>query len=220
MKKESKLVKYLESMEVDSMSMATLGPEELQNEMIQKFLLCFDEFKNVKKINVLKLPMYLGDAKTGAPIEQDETNLGDKSKTKQYQTLSFTYDPNKEFNIEFNEEIDLYSITLSIKIYDPEELNIFKLGPGTWVMPSLYSPVDFTPLKEVRVIFSPEAIQDIFSLENKEDVEKEVKKRLMKSFEDALDNGLKENVPYRRTLLFRVSSRSVKDSVEKNNNKR
>ena len=45
-------------------------------------------------------------------------------------------------------------------------------------------------------------------------------KRLMKSFEDALDNGLKENVPYRRTILFRVSSRSVKDTVEKNNSKR
>lgn len=220
MKKESKLVKYLESIEVDSMSMPTLGPEELQNEMVQKFLLCFDEFKNVKKINVLKLPVYLGDAKTGAPIEQDETNLGDKSKTKNYQAVSFNYDPNRESNIEFNEEIDLYSITLSIRIYDPEELNIFKLGAGTWVMPSLYSPVDFTPLREVRVIFSPEAIQDIFSLENKEDVEKEVKKRLMKSFEDALDNGLKENVPYRRTILFRTSSRSVKDTVEKNNSKR
>jgi hypothetical protein len=220
MKKESKLVKYLESIEVNSMSMTTLGPEELQNEMVQKFLLCFDEFKNVKKINVLKAPVYLGDINTGAPIEQDETNLGDKSKTKQYQAVSFSYDPNREFNIEFNEEIDLYSITLSIRIYDPEELNIFKLGAGTWVMPSLYNPVDFTPLREVRVIFSPEAIQDIFSLKNKEDVEKEVKKRLMKSFEDALDNGLKENVPYRRTLLFRVSSISVKDSVEKNNNKR
>jgi hypothetical protein len=220
MKKESKLVKYLESIEVDSMSMATLGPEELQNEMVQKFLLCFDEFKNVKKINVLKLPMYLGDIKTGAPIEQDETNLGDKSKTKKYQAVSFNYDPNRESNIEFNEEIDLYCITLSPKMYDPEELNIFKLGVGTWVMPSLYNPVDFTPLKEVRVIFSPEAIQDIFSLTNKEDVEKEVKKRLMKSFEDAIDNGLKENVPYRRTVLFRVSSRSVKETIEKNNSKR
>jgi hypothetical protein len=220
MKKESKLVKYLESIEVDSMSMATLGPEELQNEMVQKFLLCFDEFKNVKKINVLKAPVYLGDTKTGAPIEQDEDNLGDKSKTKKYQVVSFNYDPNRESNIEFNEEIDLYCITLSIKIYDPEELNIFKLGVGTWVMPSLYNPVDFTPLKEVRVIFSPEAIQDIFSLENNKDVEKEVKKRLMKSFEDAIDNGLKENVPYRRTVLFRVSNRSVKETIEKNNSKR
>ena len=220
MKTESKLVKYLESIEVDSMSMATLGPEELQNEMVQKFLLCFDEFKNVKKINVLKAPVYLGDIKTGAPIEQDETNLGDKSKTKKYQVVSFNYDPNRESNIEFNEEIDLYCITLSPKMYDPKELDIFKLGAGTWVMPSLYSSIDFTPLKEVRVIFSPEAIQDIFSLENDKDVEKEVKKRLMKSFEDAIDNGLKENVPYRRTVLFRVSNRSVKETIEKNNSKR
>lgn len=202
------------------MSMATLGPEELQNEMVQKFLLCFDEFKNVKKINVLKAPSYLGDIKTGAPIEQDETNLGDRSKTKVYQALSFKYSPDGEYNFEFNEEIDLYCITLSPKMYDPKELDIFKLGVGTWVMPAMYNPTTFIPLREIKVVFSPEAIQDIFGLKNDEETNKEVKSRLLKSFEDAIDNGFKENVPYSRGVIFRVSSRSVKETKEKNNSKR
>lgn len=220
MKTESKLLKYLESIEVDCVGKAILGPEELKNEMIKKFLLCFDEFKGVNKINVLESPVYLVDIKTSAPIEQDETNLGDKSKVKSYQVQTFIYDPNKESNIEFNEEIDLYSITLSSKIYDPLELTTSKLGVGTWVTPILYSPSDFTPLREIRVIFSPEGIQDIFSLKNNEESEKEIKKRLVKNFEDAIDNGLKENIPYKRSVMFRLSDRSVKETLEKNNSKR
>jgi len=220
MKTESKLLKYLESIEVDGVGKAILGPEELKNEMIKKFLLCFDEFKSVKKINVLESPVYLVDIKTGDPIEQDETNLGDKSKVKSYQVQTFIYDPNKESNIEFNEEIDLYSITLSSKIYDPLELTTSRLGVGTWVTPILYSPSDFTPLREIRVIFSPEGIQDIFNLKNNEESEKEIKKRLVKNFEDAIDNGLKENMPYTRSVMFRLSNRSVKETLEKNNSKR
>lgn len=211
MKTENKLVKYLESIEIDSMSIATLGPEELQNEMIKKFLLCFDEFKNVKKINALKLPTYLGDVNTGAPIDQDEGNLGDKSKTKSYIVPSFVYNPNRDSNVEFNEEIDLYSISLSPKVYDPRELDSFSLGIGTWVMPTMYHPSDFTPLNEIKVVFSPEGIQDILDL--KEGGEKEIKKRLMKSFENAIDNGLVANVPYSRNILFRMSERSIKKGL-------
>ena len=37
---------------------------------------------------------------------------------------------------------------------------------------------------------------------------------------DAIDNGFKENVPYSRGVIFRVSSRSVKETKEKNNSKR
>jgi hypothetical protein len=182
MRIENRLIKYLESIEVDGLNMATLGPEELKNEMIQKFLLSFDEFKDVKKINALEAPSYLVDTKTGAPIEKDESNLGDKNKVKPYQVQSYIYNPNRDFNIEFNEEIDLYSISLTSKIYNPEELTSFNLGIGTWVMPVLYNPLDFTPLREIKVVFSPEAIQDILGLKNKEDGDKEVKKRLLKSF--------------------------------------
>jgi hypothetical protein len=215
MKIENRLIKYLESIEVgvDGMNMATLGPEELKNEMIQKFLLSFDEFKNVKKINALEAPSYLVDTKTGAPIEKDESNLGDKNKVKSYAVPSFIYNPNRDLYFEFNEEIDLYSISLSPKIYNPEELTSFNLGVGTWVMPTMYDPANFTPLREIKVVFSPEAIQDILGLKNKEDGDKEVKKRLLKSFEDAIDNGLVENVPYSRNIMFRMSERSIKKGL-------
>lgn len=213
MRIENRLIKYLESIEVDGLNMATLGPEELKNEMIQKFLLSFDEFKDVKKINALEAPSYLVDTKTGAPTEKDESNLGDKNKVKPYQVQSYIYNPNRDFNIEFNEEIDLYSISLTSKIYNPEELTSFNLGIGTWVMPVLYNPLDFTPLREIKVVFSPEAIQDILGLKNKEDGDKEVKKRLLKSFEDAIDNGLVENVPYSRNIMFRISERSIKKGL-------
>ena len=187
-----------------------LGPEQLEGDLVKNMLLTFDELRGVKKINILKLPSYYGDIKTGKPFENDETSLGGKSKTKSYQVDKIKYNPELT---EFNEEIDLYSISLTSKIYNPQDLLATSLGIGTWVMPVMYSPIDFTPLREMKIVFSPELFMDMLVGKTAEEVEKEMKDRILKSVKEALDGGLKENVPYELGLIFRLSSRSIKKNV-------
>jgi hypothetical protein len=214
-KNKSRLIQFLESIKSEpnlNKSMfyepQILGPEQLEGDLVKNMLLTFDEFKGVKKINILKLPSYCGDIKTGKPFENDETSLGGKSKTYQVETVRY----NPELT-ELNEEIDLYSISLTSKIYNPQDLSATSLGIGTWVMPIMYSPIDFTPLREMKIVFSPELFMDMLVDKTAEEVEKEMKYRILKSVEDALDGGLKENVPYELGLIFRLSSRSIKKNA-------
>jgi hypothetical protein len=214
-KNKSRLIQFLESIKSEpnlNKSMfyepQILGPEQLEGDLVKNMLLTFDEFKGVKKINILKLPSYCGDIKTGKPFENDETSLGGKSKTYQVETVRY----NPELT-ELNEEIDLYSISLTSKIYNPQDLSATSLGIGTWVMPIMCSPIDFTPLREMKIVFSPELFMDMLVDKTAEEVEKEMKYRILKSVEDALDGGLKENVPYELGLIFRLSSRSIKKNA-------
>ena len=210
MGKKNKLLEYLETFHVDEFMMSTLSSKELSEEIVQKTLLSFDEFKNVKKINVLPYPVYEGDKKTGIPVQLDKTNLGDKTKTKPYQVPTYHYDPERDRDFELAEEIDVYAITLSGKQYDPLELTGEKLGVGVWVMPTLYHTMTFEPYKEIKVVFSPEKVMSMLMLKNQEEAEKEMKERILKSVENAINEGLKENVPFKRTILFRMSERSFK----------
>ena len=214
-KNNSRLIQFLESIKSEpdlNKSMfyepQILGPEQLEGDLVKNMLLTFDEFKGVKKINILKLPSYYGDIKTGKPFENDETSLGGKSKTYQVETVRY----NPELT-ELNEEIDLYSISLTSKIYNPQDLSATSLGIGTWVMPIMHSPIDFTPLREMKIVFSPEMFMDMLVDKTAEEVEKEMRSRILKSVEDALDGGLKENVPYELGLIFRLSSRSIKKNA-------
>ena len=213
-KNKSRLIQFLESIKSEpslNNSMfyepTVLGPEQLEGDLVKNMLLTFDEFRGVKKINILKLPTYYGDIKTGKPFENDETSLGGKSKTKSYQVDTINYNPELT---ELNEEIDLYSISLTTKIYNPQDLSATSLGIGTWVMPVVYSSADFTPLREMKIVFSPELLMDMLVDKTAEEVEKEMRSRILKSVEEALDGGLKENVPYELGLIFRLSSRSIK----------
>ena len=216
-KNKSRLIQFLESIKSEpclNKSMfyepTVLGPEQLEGDLVKNMLLTFDEFRGVKKINILKLPSYYGDIKTGKPFENDETSLGGKSKTKSYQVETIRYDSELT---ELNEEIDLYSISLTTKIYNPQDLLATSLGIGTWVMPVMYSPVDFTPLREMKIVFSPELFMDMLVGKTAEEVEKEMKYRILKSVKEALDDGLKENVPYELGLIFKLSSRSIKKNA-------
>jgi hypothetical protein len=212
MSNKSKLLEYLESIHIDEFNMSTLDANALKEEIVQKKLLSCDEFKNVKKINIISMPCYHGDLETGQPIEFCDDNLGDKSKAKVFHTVSRNYDPQKHSSDIFNEEIDLYCISLSPRIYDPTKITAENLGIGVWVMPTLYHRNSFEPYKEIRVVFSPETIQDLMSV-NKEDLVEIVKTRILKSVEKAIDEGLKENVPFERTILFRASERSFKKNL-------
>ena len=84
-------------------------------------------------------------------------------------------------------------------------------------MPVVYSPADFTPLREMKIVFSPELLMDMLVDKTAEEVEKEMRSRILKSVEEALDGGLKENVPYELGLIFRLSSRSIKKMCKEYN---
>lgn len=214
MENKNKLIEYLETIHVDEFMIPTLTSKELSEEAVQKKLLSLEEFKNVKKINVLPYPVYEGNKETGEPIELDKTNLGDKSKTTKYQVPTYHYDPGKDSGFELAEEIDVYSITLSPKQYDPKETSAENLGVGVWVMPTLYHPATFEPYKEIKIVFSPEKVMSMLMLKSQEEADKEVKERILKSLEKAIDEGLKENVPFKRTIFFRMSERSFRASAK------
>ena len=97
-KNKSRLIQFLESIKSEpnlNKSMfyepTVLGPEKLEGDLVKNMLLTFDEFRGVKKINILKFPCYYGDIKTGKPFENDETSLGGNSK--KYQVHTIRYDP-------------------------------------------------------------------------------------------------------------------------------
>lgn len=185
-----------------------LGPEAL--EKVKDHLLTLDEFKNVKKINVLKAPSYLGDKDTLLPLNLDEDNLGDTTNSKFILIPNYLYSPDETNDIEFNEEMDIYAIELTPPIYDPNFLTSLKLGPGVWKMPLIYNPENFLPVSEIRIIYSVEGLQDILFDKNPEEVKDILKERIMNKVEEMLTSYSKPNVPVKRKVIFRVSPRSIK----------
>jgi hypothetical protein len=198
--------------------MPLLGPQLLETDIIQKYLLSLEDFKNVKKINVLKMPTILVDKDTDMPLNIDPDNLGDTTNSKVHLVPTYNYRPHfskeEEDKLEFAEEMDLYSIDLGPAIYDPKQLSTVSLGPGVWKMPTVYHPEQFVPLNEIKVIYSAEGLQDILFDKTKEEVDQILEERIIKQVRDALKNG-KINVPETRCILIRATKRSFKQPVEK-----
>jgi hypothetical protein len=195
-----------------------LGPELLETDIIQKYLLSLEEFKNVKKINVLKMPTILVDKDTNIPLHMDPDNLGNTENSKSYMLPSYAYRPydnerEGKVLIELAEEIDLYLIDLTPPIYDPNALSTSSLGPGVWTMPVIFSPENLQPLKEIKVVYSPESLQDILFDKKPEEVEEILKERIINKVREAL-NTWKPNVPVLRDIIFRCTERSIKQTVE------
>lgn len=207
---ENTLLNFLISIEDKANeNSAILSYEHLSTPIVQKMLLNFKEFEGVKKINVLKSPSFMADKKTRKPLEFDEDNLGETSNTKAETAVSYKYNY-EELQNNFNEEIDIFSISLTPKTYKPEELTASALGCGVWTMPLIYNPESFTPYREIKIVFSPEGMQDNLALEQSSEVEKMLKERILKQVSDALDSYLEVNVPSHRGIIFRLSSRSIK----------
>jgi len=194
-----------------------LGPELLATDIIQKYLFSLEDFKNVKKINIIKAPMIMVDKDTDMPLNIDPDNLGDTTNSKMYMLPTYNYRPDakerEENKLEFAEEMDLYSIDLGVPIYDPKQLSTVSLGPGVWKMPTVYHPEQFVPLNEIKVIYSAEGLQDILFDKTKEEVDQILEERILKQVRETLKNG-KINVPEIRGILIRCTKRSFKQSVE------
>jgi hypothetical protein len=197
--------------------MPLLGPQLLETDIIQKYLLSLEDFKDVKKINVLKMPTILVDKDTDMPLNTDPDNLGDTTNSKMQLIPTYNYRPSvsdrEENKLEFAEEIDLYSIDLGPAIYDPKQLTTISLGPGVWKMPMIYHPDQFVPINEIKIIYSAEGLQDILFDKTKEEIDQILEERIIKQVRETLKGG-KINVPEKRSILIRATKRSFKQSVE------
>ena len=162
-------------------------------------LLTFDEFKGVKKINILPLPIYLVKKGTHTPLTEDKNYLGEDTDTVTTETYKLG---DGESN--FGEEIDLLSICLSPKMYDPKDLNNNEIGVRR--IPLLYDKESFTPKEKIEIVWSKEAAQDSNAFGTLKD--EGFKERLMRLFEEALDG--KHDIPAKRGIMVRISPRSLK----------
>ena len=160
-----------------------------------------EEFKDVVRINFLEMPTYLVDEETGEPIAGHRNYLGGNAKPQS--VLSFHFSEGDE--VKFGKIVDLYSIAVN-KVYDVNFMNSSENRKyGVWNYPTIYDSKTFEPLKEIRVIWSPDQLQDALAItESKETV----RERLIRMFEEALDRQ-EPNIPYSSKFLFRCSKRSI-----------
>lgn len=174
----------------------------------------FPEFKNVKKINVVSLPIYKTLAKTGEPLNlcQDRDFLG--AETGVACVLEMKLDENS-----LNEEIDLYDLTLGPALYNPN-------GPkpedyGVWASPLMYNPFNFEPKRKIEIIYSLDSIADIYGFDgtsqNKIKLAKEKAKQIILDKVGQLIDSGETNWPEYRSVIFRGSSRSFKKQKNENN---
>lgn len=167
-------------------SLKTLVPELLKT----------DEFKDVKKLNIVDYPHWVGNQETE---EFQPDGVGILIHSYKFGYTSF-----------FSSIVNLYSITLSPKVYDPNELN--KLGKGVWVMPLIAEEPDLEPIRQIRINYSPKLVQDLKNAKIA-DGEAKMKELIFEQLEKALKGP--PNIPSKRAIIFRCSPKSMKLNVEK-----
>lgn len=148
-------------------------------------LLTLDDFKDIKKINVLQFPCFSSDL-DGNPV--DDSYLGE---TKAHNSVMIKYGEETCFN----NIIDLYSISL---ICNPDLTKIKNdLNEGVWLTPNVYNEIDFSPSRELLIKF-----RNMNYTEDDVNVWLEKAKELLLSKES--------NIPKEYMIFFRVSERSIK----------
>ena len=164
-------------------------------------LLKLPEFKDVKKINLIDLPIYMRytDDNTimrlGKGLYVDETRETVTESVKEHLING---------NLMFNEEIDIYSLQLGGEMYNPKQTSILNLGEGIFLTPTIYNPLTFQPFREIKVIFSPESKED----------EKERILRIKNDFNDFVDKMVNNSLSNEeqltnRCVIIRCSERSI-----------
>lgn len=113
-----------------------LDPEHL--ELYKSILMQCDEFKDVKKFEILKLPVVSDDF--GKAYTTSTIKLSD--------------------DMWFSGRLYLYSISLSPEMYAPHTLGE-PVKDGASISPTIYDPFNFTPLKRITLTLNPEIAQDL-----------------------------------------------------------
>lgn len=176
-------------------------------------LLTFPEFRNVKKINIVDMPIFR--TVNGAPLTEKTEYLGGG-------TGVACVEERKMGDDIFTEEIDIFDVHLSPVLYNCNGPEINANECGVWASPTLYNPINFSPRKKIEIVYSLADIQENLielvemTLQTREKKAKEIaKKIILDKVAHYIDTG-ETNWPELRSVLIRCSSRSFKNKKQEN----
>ena len=170
-------------------------------EIFRLALLGLDEFKGVKQINPIDIPIFRINSDTGELMKSfdNENYLGGKVSTESVVTV------NCREGIEFNETVDIYSILLSPKVYNKlPETTEEKIGVHRY--PKEYGQKIFFDYITIGYSIDNVASNEGLSVDEAKAV---LKERILRKVSDALDLD-ESNLPFTRDVIIRCSSRSIK----------
>jgi hypothetical protein len=98
----------------------------------------------------------------------------------------------------FKGKVYLYNLSLSPEVYDPNLL-LNPVKNGAAIGPTMYDPMDFTPIKHILLTWNPEMAQDISGI-NKELT---FKNDIHKLLDDVLENPEEYKIKGERKILLR-----------------
>lgn len=171
----------------------------------------FEEFKNVKKFNLLEFPIYNVSRETGEIMNMgDVENLGESYKVETTQTRLI----NDENEDGFAEEIDIYSIDLTPHLYNPDLLksNFIDWKIGIDKYPTFFNPADFSSYDAITIAYSLTNIMDMEKL-TRDEAKEVVKNRIIKKITNLIDSDTTTIKGFRKAMV-RCSTRSFK-KIEK-----
>jgi hypothetical protein len=201
--------------------------EKIKDELLKR-----PEFKGVKKINVLESPVYFADIHTGDPLTkfqleerkdakgniEDAKHIhtpsllikGDSAHTRDIDDL-YWHPLDENHETFFSEEVDIYMISLTPKMYDPEVLNKHSRRSGVWLKPKMYNPDTFVPHRRIEIVWNDEDVEDRIRLGQLN--EDEYLEEVLNQVRDLWNSRkqIETNVPGAelRNLIFRLSPRSI-----------
>lgn len=150
-----------------------------------------EEFKNIKEINFVELPNYMGDLH-GRPLTKEEEPITSSDKKIICQTEVHKLGQSTRFN----DILNLYYIALSPAIYDPKDFD--KLGLGVFRLPTVYDKGIFAT-NEIRIRWNSETLQG-----NTEDLSK---REILNQVERLLDSG--PNILGKRAIMIRCTQSNL-----------
>lgn len=98
----------------------------------------------------------------------------------------------------FKGKVYLYNLSLTPEVYDPNLL-LNPVKNGAAIGPTMYDPIDFTPIKHILLTWNPEMAQDMIGV-NKELT---FKNDIHKLLDDVLENPEEYKVKGERKILLR-----------------
>jgi hypothetical protein len=98
----------------------------------------------------------------------------------------------------FKGKVYLYNLSLTPEVYDPNLL-LNPVKNGASIGPTMYDPMDFTPIKHILLTWNPEMAQDISGI-NKELT---FKNDIHKLLDDVLENPEEYKIKGERKILLR-----------------
>ena len=127
-------------------------------------------------------------------------------------------------NTKFAPVVNLFSISLSPEIFDPQD--IFKTKLDTvWITPSIYEPDLMKPLKRIIVTFNPETAQDsaisVLKKEMREidKVEERPEFTITADKKEKVEEQIKENLDVAKDVMETINKDEITSKIQEEENK-